>query len=123
MAYLHCHDCDWSQDDFWDFSFGKYGYWGISRKLMWRYNPISCFLSYVFTKRGYWFPKRIDHDDFTAKECGWKRRDPHSWWLAWRGLKRTVRKFRTQEWWTHKAFEEEINKVCPKCNSTNLDID
>lgn len=63
MSYLHCHSCNWGQDDFWSFKWGKYGYWKLPViKLGWAYNPVSCFLSHVFTKRGYWRPRRIKHD-------------------------------------------------------------
>ena len=118
MAFVHCHNCDWQQDDFWDFGFRKYGYF-----MKWGYNPFSLFLSYVFGRGGYWRPRRIDHDDWCAKELGWSRRDPHSWWLIWWQLKRVVRKFVTQEWWTWNEYKKDPDKYCPDCGNEGLCID
>ena len=128
MAFLHCHNCDWSQDDFWDFSFGRYGYWRIPfTKISWSYNPISCFMSHVFDKKGYWFPRRIQYDRYCIEDLGWKRADPHSWWLIWYQFKRMLRKFKRQKWRTEKAFRRDrILKLayCPSCGSRDhFDID
>lgn len=132
MSYLHCHTkgCNWSQDDFWDFSFGRHGYWTVPLpfiKLGWRYNPFSVFLSYVFTKKGYWFPRRIMHDRNCMADYGWKRPDPHSWWLAWYQFLRIFRSFKRQIWWTEKAFRKDhkLGKAaCPNCCSKDeFDID
>ena len=118
MAYLHCHTkgCCWSQDDWWDFSFGKYG---------WAYNPFSVFLSYVFGYKGYWFPRRIEFDSNWAKENNY-RIDPHSWWLAWREFKKIFWKFKRQKWWTEKSWKKDYKAgkaVCPDCGQVNFDID
>lgn len=99
MAYLHCHHCHWSQDDFWDFSFGRYGY-----------------------------PRRIEHDKCCIQDYGWKRFDPHSWWLIWYQFKRILRKFKNQKWWTEKSFRRDHRVLklayCPNCGSkTDFDID
>lgn len=124
MAYLHCHNCEFSQDDFWDFSFGKYGYW---RK--WRYNPFSCFLSHITGKHGYVKPRRIKCDKWMVKELGWKRPNPHSWWLIWFEMKRVVKKLIHQKYWTYKSWKRAIKKnggkwpACPKCGENKLDID
>ena len=119
MAFVHCHGCDWSQDDFWDFSFSKYAYW-----LKWNYNPISVFMSYVFTRRGYWKPRRIRHDKWCAEENGWRRRDPHSWRLTWFQFKRIFRKVFYQKWWTESGWRLAIKKnggnwpLCPSCEGS-----
>lgn len=130
MAYLHCHtkNCNWSQDDFWDFSFGKYGYWTIPfTKIGWGYNPFSLFLSYVFTKKGYWWPRRIMYDRYCMKDHGWTRPDPHSWWLAWQEFKRIFKAFKRQKWWTERDFKRDHRlriARCPNCSrSDNFDID
>lgn len=123
MAFLHCHSCDWSQDDYWDFSIRRgYGHFTVFG-FGWQYNPISCFLSYVFGRQGYWWPRRIDFDDNIAKECGWKRRDPHSWFLIVREFKRMIRKFKNQRWWTHEQFLADVDAVCPNCGKSNFDED
>lgn len=119
MAYLHCHKCGWSQDDFWDFSFGKHRYFWH-----WGYNPISLFLLCVFGKKGYLKPRRIKFDSYVAKEYGWKRIDPHTWYLVWYELCRTIKKFKRQKWWTNRAFRKDKNAICPKCKSDEgFDID
>lgn len=132
MAYLHCHTkgCCWSQDDFWNFSFGKYGYFtfkiGPIKLFGWHYNPFSLFLSHMFEHKGYWFPHRIKFDSNWAKEnkC---RIDPHSWWLAWREFKNIFWRFKRQKWWTEKTFKKDYTKgiaVCPNCGSSDeFDID
>lgn len=128
MAYLHCHRCHWSQDDFWDFSFGRHGYWTIPfTKISWGYNPFSVFLSYVFTKKGYWWPRRIMHDKYCMVENKWKRRDPHSWWLAWWEFTKIFWRFKRQMWWTECDFERDYRlgiAKCPNCGGKNeFDID
>jgi hypothetical protein len=117
MAYVHCHTCDWSQDDFWDFRFylRHKGYWW-----RWGYNPISCFLGYC---REYWRPKRTEFDVGCMRENGWARIDPHNWYLLWRCFKSMLRKFRYQTWWTASSWERETRQKCPNCGALNLDVD
>ncbi len=129
MAYLHCHtkNCHWSQDDFWDFSFDKYGYWKfpfIGRG--WGYNPFSLFMSYIFTSRGYWYPRRIMHDKNCMEDHGWTRPDPHSWFLAWRQFKDIFWRFKRQVWWKEKDFKRDHKlgiAKCPNCGKDDFDID
>lgn len=130
MSFLHCHTkgCNWSQDDWWNFSFGRYGYWKFPfTRYGWAYNPFSVFLSNVFTKKGYWFPRRIKFDRGCMEENKWKRIDPHSWWLAWREFKKIFWRFKRQKWWTEKTFKKDYAKgiaVCPNCGSSDeFDID
>lgn len=121
MAYVHCHNCDWSQDDFWDFSWGCYGYWHG-----WRYNPFSLFLRYV---GDYWWPRVIEFDVGWAEEQGWPSHHRHSWRLLWDQFVRIPRKFRKQKWWTYKVWERAIDRnvgkwpACPHCGAQALDID
>jgi hypothetical protein len=119
MAYLHCHTegCGWSQDDFWNLK-GFY-FWKIG------YNPLSVFLSYTFGYKGYWKPRRMDHNSSVIKDYGWSRRDPHSWYLIWYQLKRMIMKFFEMKWWTQKSWEKANAKgaACPKCGERNFDID
>lgn len=128
MAYLHCHKCYWTQDDFWDFRFRKHGYWKFPFvKIYWCYNPFSTFMSYVFTKKGYWLPQRIKFDNNIMKERDWKKNDPHSWWLAWKQFKHIFKKFKNQKWWTNEAFQKDHKlgiAMCPYCGSKDdFDID
>ena len=125
MSYVHCHSCDWSQDDFWDFRLTRgHGYVTFVNlgkfKVGWEYNPLSLFLSYVAT---YLKPRRIDHDLWIAKEKGWRRKDPHSWWLIGQEFKKVFWRFKRQHWWFEKQFFDEVDKLCPKCGARNLDVD
>jgi hypothetical protein len=128
MAYLHCHSCDWSQDDYWDFRLTrKYGYLNIKwLGIGWGYNPISCFLSELFGKHGYLRPRRIKFDSYAAKEYGWKRSNPHSWFLLMYEFKRMLRKFKDMRWKTHEAFRKDSDAdkaKCPHCGAVNFDVD
>lgn len=134
MAFLHCHNCGWSQDDFWSFKFGKWGYFTLIEfgniRISWKYNPISCFLTHLFGKYGYLKPRRIKFDHNVMDESGWKRIDPHSWWLIWYEFKRMIVRFKKQTWWTYESFKKDRNKYskyewppCPKCGKQELDID
>lgn len=129
MSFLHCHSCDFSQDDFWDFSFGKHGY----KKILfwyWKYNPISLFLSYVFgqsnfSKCGYIIPRRIKFGHEILEDYpNWKRHDPHSWWLIGHEFKSMIRKFKYQRYWTFEEFKRKNPEyICPICGKKELDID
>ncbi len=118
MAYLHCHSCDWSQDDFWSK----------------RYNPITKFWSDV---KWLWKPRIIDLDHnivddlikYTKVPILFKKRDGwqykfFSWnWLVLEIVKE-VKNFRTQKWWTWEAFmKEKDTAVCPSCGAQDFDID
>lgn len=124
MAYLHCHNCNFSQDDFWDFRLGKYGYFWH-----WGYNPFSVFLMYVFGRHGFIKPHRIEFDRNVMAESGWKRRDPHSWWLIWLRVRNLIRTFKRQRWWTYNSFQTSCKirngawPPCPECGKRKLDID
>jgi hypothetical protein len=112
MAYLHCHNCAFSQDDFWS--------WG-------GYNPISFFIRNELTY--YLKPRRIDYGEEWAKEEVWKRCDPHSWFLLWNNFKSKLMRFFYQKWWTYKSWERAVERnngkwpACPKCGKHKLDID
>jgi hypothetical protein len=90
------------------------------------YNPLSYFLSVVFSKKGYWKPRRITFDHYAAIDYKWKRDDPHSWWLIWWDFKNMVQSFLKQKWWTYENWKRDCDKdiaVCPKCGLKNFDID
>ena len=112
MAYLHCHNCDWAQDDFWT----------------WRYNPIICFWSDIkwlwrprFFKLDNWFIEELSRYtnvpvfNFNGKVFSWN-------WLILEFIK-NLKVFLKQRWWTYKSFVKDPNKICPKCSSKSLDID
>lgn len=123
MAYLHCHKCDFSQDDFWDFKpkfKKKFPFIGFG------YNPISYIICYI---GDYWKPRRVQCDIEEIEYCKWKRRDPFSWWILWWEIKRIAKGFKRQKYWTYNSWQKAIKKNsgkwpnCPKCGTNNLDID
>lgn len=125
MSYLHCHNCGWSQDDFWDFKIK----W--SKLFCWRsrpfgYNPLSLILE-DFAE--YWKPRYVGFDFYAAKEMGVKLKKGnkiHSWTLLRYNLKRHIKRLFTQKWWTEKSFKKDYyNRValCPECSANDFDID
>ena len=69
MAYIHCHSCDWSQDDFWTLRFKLT--WKKWRRSFWKlgldigYNPISKFLDDL---KWLWIPRWIELDEFIIND-------------------------------------------------------
>ena len=115
MANVHCHSCDWGQDDFWS----------------WRYNIVRNILDDI---KKFWWPKQLEYDEAYLKELKVKYRPilkeglgglavVFSWRMLARFLKKRWYQFWGMKWWTSKSFEKEKNRVCPKCGSSALDID
>lgn len=108
MAFLHCHACDFSQDDFWTES----------------YNPIT-FLEKNFTKDlltrdldekvgmdKYWLEENEYRNDITRREL-----------IAWE-LERHALRIREMEYRTFEEYQEKNpERKCPWCGERNLDID
>lgn len=106
MAYVHCHSCDWAQDDFWTK----------------RYNPVSWF--FRETLRSYWKPRYIEYDKWFVEELGFEGNHLHSWYMIWRDIKRFPRRLLNQHWWTNDSWNKDPDKwVCPECGKKDLDID
>jgi len=98
MAFVHCHGCNWEQDDFWD----------------WGYNPIRCLWACI---RDYAWPKICIFDP-----------PPHSygrvfsWIVLWKECGRVLRRVPRQVWWTYNSWKRATAKLgrwphCPKCDS------
>lgn len=118
MAYLHCHNCDWEQDDFWDLEY---------------YNPIRCLRDeeqdLVFGS----LEAPMDMDIGWKNECIDAGLLDESKRTATYLTKREVvifhfrqaisriegMKYRTME--EYKKLNPE--RVCPKCGKQALDID
>jgi hypothetical protein len=131
MAYLHCHNCGWSQDDFWEYRFDKKA-WKEFFTFKWQkrpfgYNPHSILLEDIAE---YIKPRFIIMDSHWAKENSLKSNRVHSWWFIKEGFKRfkRVRKnmlYKTQE---HLSIDWDLNSLdpCPKCGNIDkkyFDID
>lgn len=123
MAYLHCHKCGWSQDDFWN--------WTIKWKSIFNwhsrpfgYNPLSIMLEDIAT---YYKPRFISMDSYWAKENGFKSNRVHSWWFIKEGFIRCYRVVIDMKYNSHAKFKmayDSNQASCPKCGSKDdFDID
>ena len=106
MAFLHCHNCDWSQDDFYNEN----------------YNPtktLEFWNEYLFGEGKYRLDQQFTndseflhiHDPITTRE------------LIAREYEQYANHIRNMKWITFEDFKNDPNKPCPKCESDKLDID
>ena len=110
MAYLHCHSCGWSQDDFW-----REG----------GYNPISWLSDFEKDL----FKEKIHLDSEYFADDIIPNQDEKGFWIRGKDfvaqeLERVARNIRnmaipTDEHW--QAVKEGFK--CPKCGSPEWDID
>ncbi len=125
MAYLHCHTkfCGWSQDDFWDWSFGRHGYFSFGFISM-GYNPVSLWLSYIFGQSGN-LKSRWNNGYIRPRILHGNRNErTHSWVAAIQVTRKLVRSLFRQRWWTWESWKRaRTTAVCPKCGQRNFDID
>ena len=113
MAYLHCHQCHWEQDDFWSFKIYRNAY----GKLRWSYNPIQTFFNYIKTFK-LWIPRMIEREKGGAKNNDFCRYKTFSWFMFFEFFWTMVRNFWNMEYWTYEAWIKEYRKGwgrCPKC--------
>jgi hypothetical protein len=117
MAYLHCHSCDWEQDDFWNWKWT----WKIWKERPFGYNPISLMIDYV---RRYMKPRYIEFDSHFAESIGFKSNRIHSWRFMLHEFNRNFRRVRKMKWWTEDSwYKSREDAVCPGCGDKNFDID
>ncbi len=126
MAYVHCHSCPWSQDDFWN----KH------------YNPFRFFFKvdvplYIYPKYIVGDPEFVKPTAFTqffrlTRATGYMRRrrfEVFSWFALVRQFLGWLARMYDQVWWTDESWEKVIAKnggkwpPCPKCGAHDLDID
>ena len=106
--YLHCHDCDWQQDDFYSES----------------YNPAKYLMSWndnLIGERSSNIDKRFSGDpEFLRQNGPISTRE-----VLAREYESAAKNIRNMKWLTYEQWENEKpeNKVCPECGSENLDID
>lgn len=142
MAFVHCHECDWEQDDFWSLS---------------GYNPFRWFFKYDIPS--YWKPRFIGWDAYAvpdspiARKLGFIRtiekewteeqdsksisipydRDglPHpktytetqqfSWYVLFRSAKKWILRMWRQQWWTYESWRKAVDAGqggCPCCGKS-----
>jgi len=96
MSFLHCHSCDWGQDDFWDFSFKKYSY-----------NPIKSFFGYSLPR---WIkPRWEDHHPTEAIGCGII---PSKWKPSYFIRVKQPEEWMNEEWYKKRREEHDKELKC-----------
>lgn len=105
MAYLHCHSCDWSQDDF--YSVGGY-------------NPSSYLSSWMKSLCEDKIDEPFTDDALFIKENGnISRRE-----VIAKEFEGYAKRIRGMKWITMEQWERDKDAaVCPKCGARNFDID
>jgi len=107
--YVHCHNCKWEQDDFYDES----------------YNPAQ-FLSKEFDNTLYGTKTDRLNQMIYCREfvngvpiCpDMTQQENIARWYEHFG-----RKIREMKWTTYEQYCNDPNKICPKCGSDKLDLD
>jgi len=111
--YIYCKNCDWSQDDFWS----------------WSYNPLRYFVRESIPS--YIWPEIIIREK-RIKENGqtvWKRWRVLSWVFLYERLIHTLKAPFKQRWWTYSSWKRAIRRNngywpnCPKCKHGRLACD
>ena len=129
MAYLHCHSCDWSQDDFWSWRYNpltktwrdiKWNWKPVWRSMdKWYLDDIKEYLgiSYLYRKkespctRPIRAPTTFEYQVF-------------SWYWFIIQIVMEFRNILRMRWWTWKSWQRNKNTaVCPGCGNRNFDID
>lgn len=110
MAYLHCHNCDWSQDDFYDDG----------------YNPAKYLMSwntFIFGEKRNRLDEQFTSDPWFIKENG----DITTREVIAREYESFAKRIRTMKWISYDDYKNDVElgiAECPKCGSKNhFDID
>ena len=106
MAYLHCHNCDWQQDDFWDKNYNP-----IRFLLNWEKDLLNDLsnLDSSFTT-DIQFIK--DNGNITRRELIARELESHA---------RTIRKMKFRTYEEYQRLNPD--RICPNCKQQELDID
>jgi hypothetical protein len=104
MAFIHCHVCGWSQDDF----YSPTGYNPAKSLADWNNQLFSPKLDLPFT----------DDPEFVKRNGNISTRE-----VVAREYEKYAKRIRTMKWITWEAFKADPYKVCPACDNTQLDID
>lgn len=106
MAFLHCHNCDWEQDDFYDEN----------------YNPqesLEHWNEFLFGERKHRLDQQFtDDSEFLHRYGPITTRE-----VIAKEYEKFANRIRTMKWITFDDFKNDPNKTCPKCGSDKLDID
>lgn len=113
MAYLHCHNCDWSQDDFWSEDGwspekGMDGYW-----------------EWAFRDKVHMDPNFFEEEGLEDK----MHEDEEGRWIKGQDLlafelRRAANSVENMAVKTYEEWKQVKDTfTCPKCGSKNWDID
>lgn len=116
MAYIHCHHCNWGQDDFWNFKFT----WKFWKFRAFGYNPLSLVID---DARWLLKPRILELDSKLSRLQGFKNPRVFSWRLLLYEWKKHIRRLFTQKWRTWESYQQDPQKKCPACNHFPLCID
>ncbi|MFW5895531.1 MAG: hypothetical protein ACOCT9_02185 [archaeon] len=101
MAFLHCHNCGWSQDDFWDED----------------YNPLS---NLTGKNEKDLLNKDLDkvvYQNNQGKKITLRKHITNQ-------LSKSINKINKMKYRTREEFEKKNpEKKCPRCHKKSLDID
>jgi hypothetical protein len=107
MSYLHCHNCGWSQDDFWTKSYNA-----IRFLLNWEEELLNDKFFQKFPGDSQW---KKEKGDITYQEAIAQELEKHA---------RTIRHMK---WRTREEFDKDRHieiAACPNCGSKkDFDID
>ena len=108
--YLHCHSCDWSQDDFYSESYNPADY-------------LKDWNEYLFGEKKDELDKQFSTDsEFVRQNGAITARE-----VLARNYEDYANRIRKMKWVTHESFAKDRNAgiaKCPKCGSSdNFDID
>ncbi|MHC4158888.1 MAG: hypothetical protein ACYSSO_07390 [Planctomycetota bacterium] len=105
MAYLHCHSCDWSQDDF----YSEDGY-----------SPANFLKSWNEQLCGDKIDEQFPSDPEFLQENG-----PITYReVIAREYEKFAKRIRCMKWVTWEQWQrEKVTAVCPKCGAQDFDID
>jgi len=102
MAFLHCHNCGWEQDDFWSDS----------------YNPFRCTLTWendLLTDN--WEEDFSSDPEFVTEHGRISKKELYA-----RECERAAKKIRGMKWRTEEEYRASESQACPQCGSA-LDCD
>ena len=119
MAFLHCHNCDWSQDDFWyRTKEGKVSYMSLQIDRIQEFvDQLEVAMDDPNKRMVTGYDQQFFEDYFgTKKEVDVRQ------FVAY-FLERIAKSIRNMYWMTEQDYFNDSDKRCPKCGSSDLDID
>lgn len=136
MSYVHCHNCNWEQDDFWGWGYNPLKFFfGVEvpmciRPRMMGIDPYAMSGGWWAQKFGLisikevpWVdppggPKCVDADGTDSAGKLVRVYQMHSWYMLWRQVVKWARRVVNQHWWTEEGWMKDRKRghgACPKC--------